>query len=227
MTKKVKRSIQNPFGDLPEPIQKEELTKLVELLKEGKEENDTIARILMGHLRLIISLVAETPQTLEHLTPDLISQAVVVALEAIYKAKTLLRDNNITPYIVTYVRGKLIDFTKKQYGNKDWKREIETLPTIEQLTDPHFDEKIVKPDNSKIRTMTILPSQMSEILELIERAILLDNNLKRQEYKKVIVRLKASGYDNNEIADILEISTGQVSKLLIDIEHNYNELEKS
>ncbi len=59
------------------------------------------------------------------------------------------------------------------------------------------------------------------MLDALEQCIVDDNNLKRREYKRVILQLKSAGYTNAEIASIIEISETYVQAMLADIKKSF------
>ncbi len=210
------KSIENPFGiELPSQLPPVELEYLVELLRLGLAEKGDIEDIFMSHVRLGMSIASSYAYRNPTLAQDLVSVAVLAIAETISRAPEILRDNQITPYITTNIRGQLSDFVGNQYlvpastyRKIRAKGDNKLMPLYEPLTKAN--ERAID-----------LGTQITEIMELIEFCINQDDNLKRREYKRVVIGLKAAGYNNTEVAKMIDVSINYVQLLISQIKYHF------
>jgi DNA-directed RNA polymerase specialized sigma24 family protein len=210
------RSIPNPFGiELPRKLDPVVLDGLVAWHRFGMATKDEIDEIFMSHVRLGIAIAGEYGWRAKHLINDLVSVAMLGIAEAIHKAPVAMVDNNITPYITTRVRGVVTDFVQSQHitASRTLRRKLAENPTWVQ---PFFDTLSKAHDRA-----TGLGDSSIEILECIEHCVGMDANLQRREYKRASLRLRAAGYNNAEVAGILEISEAYVQSLVSDVRREY------
>lgn len=188
--------------NLPEKMDETQLANLVQKLRDGTITKSEYDGIFMAHTRLIITIVHEQAWKAPYLFDDLLQIAMLSLYETLDKAALRLTDNNITPYLVVHVRGAILDAIRRGKITRKIDR----------------DRRSVKSESYKDTN-----TSTNEIMEAIEFAIEQDKNLKRREFKKVIIRLRTAGYDNKEIAGILNISISYIQNLLLDIKDYYEQ----
>jgi DNA-directed RNA polymerase specialized sigma24 family protein len=232
-----RQSIVSPFGnELPTPIPEGVLIALVEKLRDkstGDEERKDIAKqVLMGHIRLAISIVAESHCDM-NTRHDLIQEVIVRMMEIIANASEVLYDNNITAYIAKSARWAIKNHLAKRFivpgrTYRQKKKDDQFIPICYSVMDFKVEaedrsaEGQAKSKRRKVPSRLIIKkTEMIELIDLINFCINQDDNLNRREYKKAVIRLKSSGYTDAEVADILEISRPQVTKLIMDVEKKF------
>ena len=208
-------SIKNPFGELPPVLEQNDLEYLVRLVRAGVATHYEKHELFLGHVRLALSLVSRYAWRTPHLINDLISAAMLAIADAIVSAETVLTNNNITYYITAKIKAAIID-EMMIYGLVPGRRIREQLangtvaiPKYVVLTN-HLDL-----DNS---------FDLYDTMEVIAKCVDQEANLNHREYKRVIIRLRAAGYNNIEIADIIEISKSQVQAFVSEMKKVYYEL---
>lgn len=210
-------SVPNPFRiELPGKIEPEALDWLVSCFRFGMATKEEIDEIFMGHVRLGLAIAGEYGWLAKHLINDLASVAMVGIAEAMNNAPTALVDNNITPFITTRIRGEIHDYIQGQHliGSRTLRRRLVENPTWVQ---PYFDSLSKANDRvTGTNTGTV------EILEYINYCVDLDLNLRRREYKRAVLQLRAAGYDNTEIAAILEISPSFVQSMVSTVRDEFD-----
>ncbi len=215
-------SIINPFNvQLPGKIPDEELSVMVEWLRYGVLSPIDIEELYMSHVRLGIRIASEYGIRAPHLAPDLVSVSMLGIAEAIHNAPDRLIDNCITPYIQTTIRGKILDYIGDQhivpsrtYRYKIAKNNGYVAPRYETLVEGQ--EKIARNQ-----------FEVAELMEEIERCVVSDTNLKRREYKRAVISLKAAGFKYREISEILEVSETYVRQLIQSVKEMYDSSKRA
>jgi RNA polymerase sigma factor (sigma-70 family) len=201
--------ISNPFApfSIPRQLPPEELSILVKALKDSSATPDQIQQIYFGHMRLGIAIACRIGTFIPHLIADMVSEAMLALLEGIRQAQTDMTDDNITPYLSVIMKRKIIDFLRME----NVRRTLSYSENVDLLSKAH--ERI-----------GVYQHHLNEILEQVEHIILEDDNLKAREYKRVIVRLKSSGYSIEEVADILGMTQRHTRRLIQEVSDRYFEL---
>lgn len=222
-----RKSIQYPLGrgvELPSELDSAELDSLVSSLRSGtlsgSEETAVKEKIILGHLKLIVSIVSQAVWRAEYLERDMIQEAMLGAVEAVDRAKTRLVDNNITPYISETVKGKLSDFIGNQFivPARSRRHRLQGL-TENEKQKVEFPVEVKRlPSNKR----TYKEDKTGEILDQLEKCIQNEVSVKKREYKKAIVQMRAASYDNPEIAEVLGLSERWVKKLMQEIREEFN-----
>lgn len=198
-------SIKSPFNfELPQPLESDDLEYLVRLLRNGVATHYEKHEIFFGHIRIAINIVGRYAKP--YLVDDLLGVAMTSMMEAIVKAESKLTNNQITPYICTCLHGALIDYLNSHncIGCKKKKK------LINYNIDMTIDAKRIHHN-----------FELIDIMEVMTKCIEAEDNLKRREYKKVVLRLRAAGYNNREISEMIEVSENYVWQLMSEIRDYY------
>jgi len=210
----------NRFGiELPSQLEENDLRYLVECLRAGVISQEEVDVIFMGHARMAISIVSEHGWRAPYLLHDLVQVAMLAIAQSINRAPMKLVDNNITAYISRGVRGAVMNAINDQHiiSGTHYRRE--------KHADPDFDPPRYMPLLEIHNEISTDPLDLVGIMDAIDKCIDADTNLKRREYKRVVVRLKAAGYKVKEIASIIEMSEAFIRGLIYDIEKKYSKIE--
>lgn len=208
------KSIRNPYGLLPQPLSPFDCDYLVRHLRAHLATPEEIDELFMCHTRLAISIVSQYSWRAPWLIDDLLQVAMLTLFVSISKAPEKLTNNDIVPYLTTRIRGRILDEIVNHgiISGRTHRRKVKqndfTFPIYQPLT-PNIDKMI---DD---------PIRLLEIMEIVDQCIDAESNIKRREYKRVMVRLKAAGYTHKEIASIIEVSEFTVQSYLSDIKQLY------
>lgn len=183
-------SISPIMVDLPRKIEASELQALVIKLKQNDPADiqDVILKIYEGHIRLAINLCSRYMKFVPiSYKDDLIGQALYGLLYAIKKAQTNLRDNEITPYIVTWIHKAISSYITKQ----------KRFPILDEQI---LYETLAKGDLE----------EHYDLEELIGKCI-------TTLQEKDIYNLSKHGYNTSQIARLLGVSKQRISKIRKDL----------
>lgn len=183
------------YVKFPAPITDERLAELVPRLRLGDES--VYDEIFFGHIRLAISIVSKYVWQCPKLEDDLLAEGMYALTIAIKHARHKLRDNNITPWITTNVHRYLSACIDKHRNRKSdlFKSELDDKEIIER-----------------------------EIQESIEAAITVEKDSVRRELKNLIINLRAKGYNDREISEIIGYSNSFVNKLRSEVETEFEKV---
>lgn len=226
------KGIQNPFGELPQPLAEEELTNLVVKLRERRITAEEVKKLFMSHVRLGIKIATTQTWRVENLENDIVQVSMLAIAKAIVLAVDRLHDNNITPYIASRIKGEIINYCHRQSNvvpqrTLSRKKKDDTLYQAVKLRFLDFqsvlaNEKSFLPWKTKIEEkLGRLADESNQVWEHIEDSINQDQNLRRREYKRQIIRLKAEGYSTEEISEILDMGLSTVKEMLLEVKKKY------
>ncbi len=109
--------------EIPKPLEREELNRLVIAL--GENANEVKKKLILAHLGLALQIVGRYVAHYPAKTDDLVGVAMLSVSTSVDKFDTIKRDNNITGYIVTCLHGHLTNFIKEDKTVKVSWRETE------------------------------------------------------------------------------------------------------
>lgn len=178
-----------PFGKLPNPIEPTRLEELVTRLREGDET--VKEEIIYGHLALSVSIACRYGKEQE-----LISGAFYGVVYAVNRAGQKLTDNNITAYISSCVH---------RFVHEEWMN-LRMRLMSDSCIRKNKDKDLIKvlfttKFEPSIKSIKITPIELNEFKE------------KQSELVKQVLELRMHGYKNKEIAQILNTSESEISRL--------------
>ena len=208
-------SIRCPFGDdLPPPMDEFYLEYQVVRLRDGLLIDEEKHEIIMSHTRLAIALASSWGRKAPYLINDLVQEALYGMVRAIDEAPQKLYNNNLTGFLIQRAKNAIYRCIDNEQIVPQQRRH-EALKKNPSLLFPVYKE------NDRDHSRLDYDLRMVEIMDQIRQCIEKDTNLKRREYKKVIVRLRAAGYNSKEIASIIEVHRNYVQNCLRELEKEY------
>lgn len=181
------------LGELPDPLEPDELERVVEnWIKNGCE--DSRQEIILTHLRLAVSYAARFTYKCPRKEDDFVEVAFYLVIEAVDRFRRTGKDCSITPYINTTLwYGLLKELVEGRPVKLKEDHRVQELITIEQLkNEPTIEGK------EKLRL------EIREVFELCART----------NEEQLIVMGLLQGFTQREIAEHIERSPSYVSNLL-------------
>jgi DNA-directed RNA polymerase specialized sigma subunit len=182
-------------GELPHPLEEEDLETLVEHWREG----DKVARddIIKYNLRLAVAMAASMASRAWHIKDDLLSVSLLTLCQAVDKFPQVASDNRIIPYVAQAIKYALVkeladapviripDRTIAKCNQNGTELDLNIRKTI-QL---EGDKKVQKATNgSRINHV-----EFNEIMELCAET----------DEERLIFQMVLAGHHDIEIARIL------------------------
>ncbi len=210
-----------PYDAKPK-LKPEELEQLVIRLKGG--DNTVINEIVEAHMRLGISIAARYASNHPKKVDDLIGVMGLALVKSVWKAKRKLIDNNITPFITSYIHGELMKFieedrcvhipgrTVRHYANKGDSR-LEKPPVQVPLSQNDFNEE---ENNESFRVVIEIRDQsLLEVNECLDKAA-------TTIIEKRIIELRAEGHTYVEISPQVGYSKSKIEIIVNSIEEKFS-----
>jgi len=207
------RTYKAPVAKLPVPLPVDEVPSLVQCLRNG----DSIAktRLVEGHMGLASQIVgryiARFDLNNQELIDDLWAEAMYAVTLAVELAKTNLKDDNITPYIVTTVHDKVSDCLARD-------RLIPVPPRTYRRHGGKVQPPRVVSGESSLKSLS---HSLSKIIadDLLEQAL-------RTNVEREIVRMRLKGMTDSRIGKVLGMGVMQIGRVRAAIERRYNAIVK-
>ena len=183
-----------PFRNhnFPEPIDSEELLKVLEKVRKGN--SDAIETMILGHCRLAMSIVNRY-LTIFHINnhEDLdcaAIQGIVVAVNLIVKGN--LKHNNVTGYIVCYIHQYITDYI-------------------------YHDTTVYSPRRKQPILIEVLDNSIG--METFNNFEIWDSllSIANDDTEKQILKLRSKRYTDSEIGEILGLSRLKVFRIRHDL----------
>ena len=211
-----------------------ELESLVQRLRDG----DVTVKdsIILGFVKLAQQIALGWHRRTRRNLDILESEALYLLTLAVNKAATRLTDNNIGPYINTYISRALLRYLYRNRllpcnPDKLKKLRIKACPVLfTDYLNPNFfqnqgldkltydgggDDRLNVP-SFLIDWKQIYEREMSELLSIIETCL-------RDKKEQLIFTLRVSGHSSEEIGELLGLSVWQVNKIRRTIERRFRE----
>jgi RNA polymerase sigma factor (sigma-70 family) len=219
---------------LPPRITEERLAVVVPLLKEGDKEVER--EIILGHLRLATKIAISRVRSNEKYKGDIddfISEAYYAVAKAVRKARrgALSRDNNITGYIIDYVKKHIHTLSTKKlmgvphrtvtYWNSKLDERARHLPicvatiSSEQPNEKESDIRVFVPeisDKDEIDRVDI-----EEILNMLPQTLL----------ERKVLEMRKQGMTIIEIKKEIGYSKSRIQQALSDMEELFDQIMKN
>jgi DNA-directed RNA polymerase specialized sigma subunit len=223
------KSIHNPLGTaiIPDEIDSDILISLVKQLRNG--DTSVIDKIINGHIKLAISIACRYVSQQPRYVDDIISEAMQGLTIAVKDAPKKLKDDCITPWIVTNVHRYIHDFLSKNnifyipqstIYRKHKKGESIKIPKVFPIQENNTtkDQKVKKKDSEIVSSKE---EDVRDIMETINAAIWHENDRRKREIKQMVISLRANGYNDREIAEMLDLSISYVQRMRAEVELDY------
>ena len=246
--KKVRgKSIHSPLGGykIPTQLPEDRLLYLVTQLRAGLATQEEKDELYKGHIRLAIEITARYAGYVPNQIDDLVSEAMIGVAYGINKAQEKLIDNNVTSWITSNVHRFVHDYITRlptvRIPKNTLTRSKETivlpktrhyakLESKEPSNNNHYDPEYTAPKQIRkgrntLRTVYHTEEPLQKIRESLEAAIAEEINFKRRKMKSIIMRLRIDGYNDREIAEIMNVSTGYINQMRSDVEQAYIRIE--
>ena len=189
-----------------------ELPSMVEKLKNG----DKAAKeaIILGFMKISQQIAAAWARRTRRNVEILEAEAMYLLTLAVTNAQTRLKDNNIGPYINTYVSRNLLKFLYKNRmiplsKEKMEKFKIANCPLFCWLNDLDQEKNDLLIDFKQLHEQ-----EMAELLQTIEFCI-------QTNEERIVFSLRISGHSNEEIAGIMGISYQTVGRIRRELEKRF------
>jgi hypothetical protein len=244
MNKRRWTELTSGYKNLPKKISQERLEEIMPFFRRidisASQKKEIEKELIIGHLRLGVAIVLDFPAVYYHLeTDDLIGEMELAVTRAVRRAKRgALQDNNITGFIISYV---------KHYIREELIREIYNMPT---RTVRHFKEHYrhcqmmahtpIEEDYPELnfdhddyddlyRAPNVLrrfavPETKGDYDEVDVRD--LKSKILRSPEEERLIELRESGYTVEDISEILETSKRSVFRMLTEIKDRYDMIMK-
>lgn len=211
---------------MKEAVNKNE-SKLIELTKERTEIEH---KIILGHLRLGVAIALDKITNVDR--EDLIGEMELAITKAVREAgRGRLNDNDITAYIISYIKYYLSEFIKSDRlvgvpprTIRHWNQfnKVKKLPVrIDISEDNETDDlnQFVKLSEFLCVPKVHLDTSEMEIREILD---LIANN----DLEKRIIELRLSQYTYEEIEKIIGYSKTRIQVLISNIEKKFDQFMK-
>lgn len=196
------------------------IAELVPRLRAGDES--VIEPLIMEHLNLARTLAGRFLKTgYRHRGSDVISVAYTALVMALNRASEKLKDNNLTPYIVSTIIGTIRDYIKTDrlipVHKAAFKKLMEKCESDEERA-----EKLIK--------MTDMVQPNGEVIDAVDtrrsedelKALILDVlSVCQTDRDKLIVMYRFLGYTEQEIGDEIGIDHSNVHRNIEKIGKRY------
>jgi hypothetical protein len=197
------------FRNLPEPLEKVELTALVQRLRTG--DLSVSHPIILSHMRLAMAMVRRYVAKGYHAkADDLEGEAMLALVHAVHLAPTMLDNDEITPYIIVWINRRIGKFiredsmvripagTRKAAGTKPPKVSATCEKVVCKVREVAFSWAVARETLAKI-CLTQLETDT--------------------------VKLKALGHTDAEVGDILGLPPLRVSRIRYKLQERWNALD--
>jgi RNA polymerase sigma factor (sigma-70 family) len=199
------------FTDLPESVTHDEMHQLTEALRISGDK--VIAdKLIALHIKLACGLAKTFYRRMyQQYTDDIIAVAVLGVVEAVNSAVRTLRDNNITPYIISVVLGRI-----KNYINR--------LPIVRVPGDAYRKgHKLTKTEDIDLDNYTANAGRNKKQSSVVQTAIVNDvvEYISEGDTRyKTIIQMLLQGHTQTEVAKTLGVS----SQTITDLKHKIEEI---
>jgi len=194
-----------------------DLENLVAMYRSG---DDTVKEmILEQHYSLVMHIASQYAFKFQHLADDILSVAMEYLVEAVSRAPQTLKDNQITPYIDTYVRGSILKYIGQSCivstpFNHRFEDHYEPI-TCRVISGYIDDDGEWNGDEVGVNVETATPANDLTVDFLIDETIKV-LNLNSKQAKLLVLR--SEGYTMQEIGDYLGKSKQHISMLVAGIQ---------
>ncbi|MCK9460608.1 MAG: hypothetical protein M0R80_13295 [Proteobacteria bacterium] len=199
-------------------LSEEELYRLTSLLREHNES--AMKPLILHHIPLTAHFAGQTTLQFGYRSGECLSaglEGLVASINRIYEAAgtdtPILRDNNITPYLVVCIKGAILDFVNHDHlvpiGRATVRKGLKDFP--------------------RLTPITILPSGFeTDIDHLLEHRDFVESDLQGtyiemglNERDIKVLQLKLMGYTYQEISDLTGYTFPLVSKIFRGIQDKF------
>lgn len=221
------------YKNLPERIPPDRLEELVYRLRKG--DRSVSKEIIEGHLRMGLRIIQK--QNYEDLT-ELVGEMEFAVTKAVWMAsRGGLKDNNIGPYINTYITHAINDYMKRDRlvtapprTIRHWNAKFKEAKLFHRIS--MIEGEPYKTDDSgqSIRLQSIgvayhIPKVDDTSLEEVDIRDIFDR-ITFSNSEKRIIDLREQGYNIEQIGEMIGYSKSMVHKLLHLIENRFDDYMK-
>lgn len=183
-----------------------ELDALVIRLKNGDETAKD--QIILGFVQVVQRIAFNWHRRTKRSLDMLEGEALYLLTLAVNKAQRKLTDNNIGPYINTYVNRNLVKYL---YTNRYLPASPEKLKKLRILRCPLFAPIYEDESSILVDWKQMEEQEMNELLQTIEFCI-------QTNEERTVFTLRIAGYKNEEIAGVMGLSYHQVGRIRRELE---------
>ena len=178
--------VEHGFGNMPVPMSKEQLTELVQKLRNQTITPPEVEQIVREHLGFAIHTANRYSQNPTQ--GDLFfSDALYGIAVALSKAPDVMYDNEITPFLLRHIR-------KYVLRSLSYERELAA--------------QMRKIDNLELEDIAIEPTRNEPSKEFRQGIY----DLVKDDFERAVIALRELGLGDAEIADRLSVERKKVSK---------------
>jgi hypothetical protein len=218
------------YNKLPERISKERLDAIVPFFRRidvpVSAKKDFEHEIIIGHLKLGVAIVLDFPFICSSLeVDDLIAEMELAVTKAVRMARRgALRDNNITGFIIAYI---------KHYIREELTRELYSTSKpryVRYMRENNREYKIPKKiqiledytKNSEDTALYYVPTIEDDHSDIDVRDVLGRATNSKEETR--LIELREYGYTVDEIVDVLQHSKSTINRMLAEIKAKFDKL---
>jgi hypothetical protein len=224
-------SIRHPLGEkeLPPQLPEERLHELVTRVRDGTATTADVEELALGHIRLAIYIASQYTSKATHLQDVFVNEAMFGLAVALSRAPEKLYDDNITPFIVRYIRKYVftamvedrtvsVPYTSKRRRKRLVNQAIEELEEAKKTGDLS-QEQLTQLEN-KIEALKLpitlpkrtsgcgklhaRPSNLYDLKDAIQASITC-------QFEQEVIELRSLGFTDDEISVMLSCSRSGVS----------------
>ncbi len=214
-----------PKDDIPkDKIPEDVLLRLFKDIVEGKNTEESIQKIILGHMRLALTISGRYVSYYNciAMSEDLDSSALLGLTVGANKLKNLKHDN-VTGFLVLYIHNHLSECMKKSPMICTPRgRPGVTTVSLDAFC-LHQDNHFRLLPNSKRRWPVDLNSTLSKGLNSRVRKNELLEDLTKDDIERKLANLRIEGYTPPEIAEMLGVSLSTIYVVRQRIRDRYNE----
>lgn len=187
-----------------------ESVDLIETLKQFRSGSiEARDAILQAHYRIIYNIARRCAGS-SRSRDDVYGDAIQLLVQAVEKAKTNLAHENLTGYIISWVKGGL---KASRIRNE---RSFITPPSTYSTQINKGGLKIHRPENSSQFQAIAKREQPSlEFLEILENIAITDR-------EKEVINLRKQSFNYEEIAEKLNLSPSRVGQVMSDLTERFD-----
>jgi len=198
------------------------LLELVTLyIKIGDE--DARNKIINSHMPLAFDIASKYSYRVRNRVDDLQSEAVLALVEAVDKARVKIQDNIISPYINSYIHGKLSLYLRHDSTVYIPPAEVKRRSNVNAKKLTYNTFAISLPDIDNLAYVDIDDSPVTEQYTVDECQYDIDESMKRlNKQEQTVLSYRLIGYNDPQIGVMLSVSKERIRQVREQIKKKFN-----
>lgn len=203
--------IEHPLGhlDLPSKIPDDRLKELIRKIKDGSATEAEYEEVALGHIRLAFSIAVPYAVTSPQLGEELVNEAVFGLAIALASVKDKLKDEEFTPYCITWMSGCVKTHL--------YKSSMVPIPYSTLKRRERQGANLIAPGyTNDLSLVTDKYSELDKVREAIQEAI-------QTEFEREVIARRELGFNDREIADQLNCCRTNVNDAKLAVWQRFRE----